>query len=242
MVFSVQDTEGNTALHCAAYEGHTEVITTLVGAGCDPNTTNYQRRNPLHLAAMRGHLEAMRVLMTSGGDCDVHDASGNLPIWYSTLYKHTRVSVFLIQKNSSLGGHVQPLTGGKTSNPLLAALQKRHLFLARILVVAGCDRTPLSDWLTDVHPSAWTDDSADNHSWLKYQSENPDSLSSICRLSIRRQLGKNVEKLTLELPLPRKLKDMVLLKELEDMCVEEEQTLRIRQTTFNSLLPYIPGI
>ena len=56
---------GSNALHCAALNGHSSVISALVSAKCDPNLQRKDGWTPLHLACWNGHYDAVRELIES---------------------------------------------------------------------------------------------------------------------------------------------------------------------------------
>lgn len=53
----LQNHERETALHCAAQYGHTEVVTVLLQELTDPTMRNSQQETPLDLAALYGRLQ-----------------------------------------------------------------------------------------------------------------------------------------------------------------------------------------
>ncbi|XP_072761859.1 ankyrin repeat and sterile alpha motif domain-containing protein 1B isoform X1 [Anoplolepis gracilipes] len=58
---ATQDNE--TALHCAAQYGHTEVVAQLLQYGCDPSIRNSRGESALDLAAQYGRLETVELLV-----------------------------------------------------------------------------------------------------------------------------------------------------------------------------------
>ena len=103
------------------------------------------------------------------------------------------------------------------SSPLAAALEKRHMTVARVLLIGGCEnRALLSDWLLDVQARSgpWADDNAEHVDWLDRFAHAPCELSHLCRLVIRRVLGSRVRASTCKLPVPKKLQEYILLSEL----------------------------
>ena len=59
--------DGGTALHLAAKNGHSQVVSALVAAGASVDApTGGLGRTPLHLAAAAGHAEAVSVLLQAG--------------------------------------------------------------------------------------------------------------------------------------------------------------------------------
>ncbi|XP_015518771.2 ankyrin repeat and sterile alpha motif domain-containing protein 1B isoform X2 [Neodiprion lecontei] len=55
--------DNETALHCAAQYGHTEVVTQLLQHGCDPSIRNSRGESALDLAAQYGRLETVELLV-----------------------------------------------------------------------------------------------------------------------------------------------------------------------------------
>ncbi|BET28505.1 hypothetical protein wCauATS_07070 [Wolbachia pipientis] len=68
-----------TALHYAAEEGCSEVITFLVKKGIDINATKYERWTPLHAATYEGKLEIIRLLLEKGANPNIRDTDGKNP-------------------------------------------------------------------------------------------------------------------------------------------------------------------
>ncbi|XP_033217418.1 caskin-2-like isoform X2 [Belonocnema kinseyi] len=55
--------DNETALHCAAQYGHTEVVSQLLHYGCDPSIRNSRGESALDLAAQYGRLETVELLV-----------------------------------------------------------------------------------------------------------------------------------------------------------------------------------
>ncbi|XP_025163001.1 uncharacterized protein LOC105180587 isoform X2 [Harpegnathos saltator] len=55
--------DNETALHCAAQYGHTEVVAQLLHYGCDPSIRNSRGESALDLAAQYGRLETVELLV-----------------------------------------------------------------------------------------------------------------------------------------------------------------------------------
>jgi len=111
------------------------------------------------------------------------------------------------------------------SNPLAAALEKRHMTVARVLLIGGCvNRAILSDWLLDVQARSgpWADDNAEHVYWLDRFAHAPCELSHLCRLVIRRVLSTRVRSSTCQLPVPKKLQEYILLNQLITASVSDQ--------------------
>lgn len=61
--FLFQTKDNETALHCAAQYGHTEVVTLLLEHSCDPTIRNSREETALDLAAQYGRLETVELLV-----------------------------------------------------------------------------------------------------------------------------------------------------------------------------------
>ncbi|KAF0029786.1 hypothetical protein F2P81_018891 [Scophthalmus maximus] len=61
----VQNHERETALHCAAQYGHSDVVSVLLQELTDPTMRNSQQESPLDLAALYGRLQVVRMLVSA---------------------------------------------------------------------------------------------------------------------------------------------------------------------------------
>ncbi|KAF3326179.1 ankyrin repeat domain-containing protein 2-like protein [Carex littledalei] len=50
-----KDSQGRTALHMAAANGHLAIVDYLIKNGADVNATNLEKNTPLHWACLNGH-------------------------------------------------------------------------------------------------------------------------------------------------------------------------------------------
>ena len=64
----LEDSSGNTPLHCAALGGDAGIARALITAGADIEAPNHELDRPLHLAASVGNMEVMKVILEEGGD------------------------------------------------------------------------------------------------------------------------------------------------------------------------------
>ncbi|CAI9593270.1 unnamed protein product, partial [Staurois parvus] len=60
-----QNNDNETALHCAAQYGHTEVVRVLLEELTDPTMRNNKMETPLDLAALYGRLEVVKLLLNA---------------------------------------------------------------------------------------------------------------------------------------------------------------------------------
>ena len=215
---SAADSDGHTALHVAAREGHLEVIRILLEVGCDPMSMNSQQQTALHLASMRAkNLDCIQCLVESGTDLALPDVNGHSPIWLATSHGHLRTVQYLLHLNVPLGSYDDDGTFRKAINPLDVALQRQHLAIAKVLLIGGCDPTPLSDWLMEIPPDCVAAYYNTPYiKWLRTFVSHTPRLFHQCRLTIRRRLGRHLPKVIDELPLPKPIRSYVLMKDVDD--------------------------
>ncbi len=74
--------DGSTALHLAAWQGHTKVVEVLLARGADPSapTSNGLAVRPLGTAAGSGHAVIAHLLLDRGADVDATQAGGITPL------------------------------------------------------------------------------------------------------------------------------------------------------------------
>ena len=72
-----RNAQGETPLHAAASRGNDEAVTTLLGAGADPNVLTVKNWSPLHHAARFGHKLALIQLLKGGSDVYALNSDGN---------------------------------------------------------------------------------------------------------------------------------------------------------------------
>ncbi|XP_069612713.1 ankyrin repeat and SAM domain-containing protein 1A isoform X7 [Ranitomeya imitator] len=62
---NAKNNDNETALHCAAQYGHTEVVRVLLEELTDPTMRNHKMETPLDLAALYGRLEVVKLLLNA---------------------------------------------------------------------------------------------------------------------------------------------------------------------------------
>lgn len=82
---SFQNGDGESALHAAAARGQTGAVTTLIGAGLDPNIRTVKSWTPLHHAARFGHKLPLIHLLKAGSDVYAVNSDGYDALKLATL-------------------------------------------------------------------------------------------------------------------------------------------------------------
>lgn len=66
-----KDSQGRTALHMAAANGHHGIVEYLISNGVDLNALNEEKNTPLHWACLNGHVEVVKTLILAGADVSI---------------------------------------------------------------------------------------------------------------------------------------------------------------------------
>jgi ankyrin repeat protein len=99
-LLDARDTDGSTALHCATWKGHREVVIFLLKAGADINTHNnndHWGTTPLHAAAHANQTVIAQLLIDAGADVNAKDMNGKTPLYHTTFHKATAAGKILIK-------------------------------------------------------------------------------------------------------------------------------------------------
>eukprot|EP00198_Chlamydomonas_reinhardtii_P011844 XP_001701181.1 predicted protein [Chlamydomonas reinhardtii] len=91
-----ENREGDTPLHCAARNGHTEVVEAMLAGRANKEARPWVRKRqwgywgtPLHCAAAGGHTEVVMALLTAGADTEEKDEEGDTPLQCAARNGHT---------------------------------------------------------------------------------------------------------------------------------------------------------
>lgn len=99
---NARDQDGSTALHCAVWKGHQEVVARLIDAGSDVNSHNendHWGTTPLHAAAHANQAAIAELLIERGADVNAKDREGRTPMFHTTFHKAKAVAKILEKHN-----------------------------------------------------------------------------------------------------------------------------------------------
>ncbi|XVF50410.1 hypothetical protein PTKIN_Ptkin04bG0097600 [Pterospermum kingtungense] len=135
-------------LNCAAYNGDLYRLKRLIGAGADPNKTDYDGRSPLHIAASKGYEDIISFLIEQKVDINILDKLGNTPLVEAIKHGHDQVRSLLVQAGALLA---MDDAGGF----LCTTVARRDLDLLKRALAGGIDPNAKSyDYRTALHVAA----------------------------------------------------------------------------------------
>jgi len=97
------DADGSTALHCATWKGHREVVALLIDAGIDVNAHNQNEHwgtTALHAAAHANQTAIAELLIKAGADVNAKDLAGKTPLHHTTFHKANAAAKLLVKNGA----------------------------------------------------------------------------------------------------------------------------------------------
>ncbi|XP_059199008.1 ankyrin repeat and SOCS box protein 11 [Centropristis striata] len=162
--------------------------------------TPYQRASPIHEAAKKGHRECLELLLSYGAHIDVELPVGGTPLYSACLARAEACVRVLLHSGADVR------IGCGQDSPLHAAVRGGGAEVVDLLLDFGADgccrnaegKTPL--------------DLSSSNSAVRValQKKGPCSLSQLCRLCVRRTLGRSRLHRASILVLPHSIKDFLL--------------------------------
>uniref|UniRef100_A0A8C6VSA0 Ankyrin repeat and sterile alpha motif domain containing 1A n=1 Tax=Naja naja TaxID=35670 RepID=A0A8C6VSA0_NAJNA len=130
---NAKNNDNETALHCAAQYGHTEVVKVLLEELTDPTMRNNKFETPLDLAALYGRLEVVKMLLNAHPNLLSCNTKKHTPLHLAARNGHKAVVHVLLE--AGMDNNYQTEKG--------SALHEAALFgktdVVQILLAAGID-------------------------------------------------------------------------------------------------------
>ncbi len=107
LVETARDTDGSTALHCAAWKGNIEAVKALLAAGAPVNVHNandHWGTTPLHAAAHANNTAIAELLIAAGAEINAKDMNGQTPLVHTTFHKANAAAKLLAKHGAVLTG------------------------------------------------------------------------------------------------------------------------------------------
>lgn len=151
------DQRGSSALHLAAWAGHTDICKMLLKhptMPADPNNRTAEDETPLHFSSQHGHLTALIELLASGGDPNIMNIRDETPLDLAAQYGRLQIVQILIRAHNEL---LLPLKATKTliqHTALHLASRNGHRDIVELLLAAGSNVNILTPNGSAMHEAA----------------------------------------------------------------------------------------
>jgi ankyrin repeat protein len=161
---NTKDENGKTALHIAAYVGHSEIVELLIAVGADVNAKDEDGSTPLLQAAEgtklvepkhgHNHAEIIKLLILNDADVNAKDKNGTTPLHYVAGEGHKEIAELLLTKGADVNAK-SSWDDWDGWTPLHQAVEYGHKETTKLLIDAGADVNAKNDagW-TPLHRAA----------------------------------------------------------------------------------------
>ena len=210
---AVVEQTGDTALHIAATKGHTRCAEMLLNAGADPNTTNKFGITPIANALRYHRVDTVEVLFATGSiltdpslvwssETGQFDPFATVPVWAS--YPPRLILKLLVATSDFIRLDVDGVLLQHFYDTFLRTGQNEEVI--KMYLLTGNTLT------TDQYNHIITMASDHLALWLRQFQTQVQSLQHYCTLAIRRELYPNTFSALKMLPLPDKMKQLLVYK------------------------------
>ncbi|XP_009696843.1 PREDICTED: ankyrin repeat and SOCS box protein 11 isoform X2 [Cariama cristata] len=194
--------DGVTPLFNACCSGSVACVNMLLEFGAKSQLRNHLA-SPIHEAVKRGHRECMEILLAHEVDIDQEDLQHGTPLYVACTYQRTDC----VRKLLELGANVN--MGKRLDTPLHAAARKSSVEVVILLTDYGanlkCRNAELKCALDLAIPNSKVEQ-------VLLLREGPASLAQLCRLCIRKHLGRSCLYAVRKLHLPEPLENFLLYR------------------------------
>ncbi|XP_075573340.1 ankyrin repeat and SOCS box protein 11 isoform X2 [Pelecanus crispus] len=194
--------DGITPLFNACCSGSVACVNMLLEFGAKPQLRNHLA-SPIHEAVKRGHRECMETLLAHEVDIDQEDLQHGTLLYVACTYQRTDC----VKKLLELGANVN--MGKRLDTPLHAAARKSSVEVVVLLTDYGANPKCRNAELKCALDLAVPNSKVEQALLLR---EGPASLAQLCRLCIRKHLGRSCLYTVHKLHLPEPLENFLLYR------------------------------
>ncbi|XP_053163932.1 ankyrin repeat and SOCS box protein 11 isoform X2 [Hemicordylus capensis] len=194
--------DGITPLFNACCSGSAACVNMLLEYGARPELENHFA-SPIHEAVKRGHRECMEILLANNVDVDQEDPQLGTPLYVACMNQRRDC----VKKLLELGASVD--LGKRLDTPLHAAARKSSAEIVNLLTDYGASLQCRNSEFKCALDLAVPNSSVERALLLR---EGPPSLAQLCRLCIRKCLGRSCLFVVHKLYLPEQLENFLLFR------------------------------
>ncbi|XP_074849367.1 ankyrin repeat and SOCS box protein 11 isoform X1 [Carettochelys insculpta] len=194
--------DGIAPLFNACCSGSAACVNMLLEFGAKPQLESHLASS-IHEAVKRGHRECMEILVANGVDIDQEDSQHGTLLYVACTYQRTDC----VKKLLELGASVD--LGKRLDTPLHAAVRKSSVEVVNLLVDYGASLTCRNAEFKCALDLAARNSKVGQVLLLR---EGPASLAQLCRLCIRKCLGRSCLYVAHKLNLPEPLEKFLLYR------------------------------
>ena len=131
---NAKDANGWTALIRASWDGHTEIVATLLEKGADVNAKDAKGSTALMKASLNGHTIVVSILLEKGADVNAKDNNRSTALMKAILHRHTEIVRMLLENGADVN-----VKNGYGSTALVLASWDGETEIMRMLLENGAD-------------------------------------------------------------------------------------------------------
>ncbi|KAJ6667558.1 hypothetical protein lerEdw1_016679 [Lerista edwardsae] len=194
--------DGITPLFNACRSGSAVCVNILLEYGACPHLENHVA-SPIHEAVKRGHRECMEILIANNVDVDQEHPQFGTPLYVACGNQ----KIDCVKKLLELGASVD--LGRGLDTPLHAAARRSSAEIVSVLADYGASLKCRNSESKSALDLAAPNSSVERALLLR---EGPPSLAQLCRLCIRKCLGRSCLSVIHKLYLPERLENFLLFR------------------------------
>ncbi len=122
------------ALHCAAFGGHSSVVSYLIDSGASLDLSDAQGFYALHLAASKGHVETAQMLLNANAPVDAVTPAGGTALHIAIASGYDSLVPLLLKAGADVNAK-----DNKGHTPLMTAVGANSLASVKVLMAAGAN-------------------------------------------------------------------------------------------------------
>ena len=215
-VINAQDVNGWSPLFQSVICNQADIVKTLVNLGIDVNLLTHNGDNALHFAVARLRNDILPTLLSTAVEVYRRHLRATNPALPAMIGGERCSDIEIIKTLVNAGIDVN-CVNGRGETPLYLAASEGCTSVVRFLILAGANLT-LEGWISQGRFPIRLLNHPDFCEWLLQQAASVvKPLSDLCRFALRRHLSssKNISLATTFLPLPKRLKAFLQLKDFE---------------------------